>query len=70
MQTQKIHTLSIKNKIQPETTISSYKPNIWKYDDLLSLTTQYSVSIFKSHRLSKSKCIDIFMFDWSMFFYI
>ncbi|XP_004234283.1 alpha-farnesene synthase-like [Solanum lycopersicum] len=42
MQTQKIHTLSIKNQIQPETTISSYKPNIWKYDDLLSLTTQYS----------------------------
>ncbi|KAK4734626.1 hypothetical protein R3W88_008887 [Solanum pinnatisectum] len=42
MQTQKLHTLSIKNQIQPETKVSSYKPNIWKYDHLLSLTTQYS----------------------------
>ncbi|XP_055827027.1 alpha-farnesene synthase-like [Solanum dulcamara] len=40
MQTQKPH--SIKNQIHPETWVSTYKPNIWKYDHLLSLTTQYS----------------------------
>ncbi|XP_025885206.1 alpha-farnesene synthase isoform X4 [Solanum lycopersicum] len=45
MQTQKLHSTTEKDS-QPER-ISTYKPNIWKYDHLLSLTNQYSEAKYK-----------------------
>ncbi|MCD9559927.1 hypothetical protein HAX54_018304 [Datura stramonium] len=44
MQTQKHHSIEKQN--HPER-ISTYKPNIWKYDHLLSLTSQYSEGKYK-----------------------
>ncbi|KAH0697221.1 hypothetical protein KY290_014663 [Solanum tuberosum] len=45
MQTQKLHH-TIEKQSHPER-ISTYKPNIWKYDHLLSLTSQYSEGKYK-----------------------
>ncbi|KAM3362563.1 alpha-farnesene synthase [Capsicum galapagoense] len=45
MQIQKLH--SIEKQSPPPERISTYKPNIWKYDHLLSLTSQYSEKKYK-----------------------
>ncbi|XP_060181723.1 alpha-farnesene synthase-like [Lycium barbarum] len=45
MQTQKLYTT--KKQSHPEKRISTYKPNTWKYDHLLSLTSQYSEEKYK-----------------------
>ncbi|XP_059277248.1 alpha-farnesene synthase-like isoform X2 [Lycium ferocissimum] len=45
MQPQKLHT--IEKQSHPERRISTYKPNIWKYDHLLSLTSEYSKKKYK-----------------------
>ncbi|MCD7447396.1 hypothetical protein HAX54_028468 [Datura stramonium] len=44
MQPQKHHTIK---KQSPPERISTYKPNIWKYEHLLSLTSQYSEGKYK-----------------------
>ncbi|KAK6797657.1 hypothetical protein RDI58_005359 [Solanum bulbocastanum] len=56
MQTQKLHHIKEK-KSHPEK-ISTYKPNIWKYDHLLSLTSQYSEKKYKvkAEKLKEEVC--------------
>ncbi|XP_016495043.2 alpha-farnesene synthase [Nicotiana tabacum] len=46
MQTNKLHS-TIKKQSLPERKISTYKPNIWKYDHLLTLTSEYSEEKYK-----------------------
>ncbi|XP_070023492.1 alpha-farnesene synthase-like [Nicotiana sylvestris] len=46
MQTQKVHSTT-KKQSRPERKISTYKPNIWKYDHLLTLTSEYSEEKYK-----------------------
>ncbi|XP_060195350.1 alpha-farnesene synthase-like [Lycium barbarum] len=43
--TQNLHT--IEKQSNPKRRISTYKPNIWKYDHLLSLTSEYSKKKYK-----------------------
>ncbi|XP_016455405.2 alpha-farnesene synthase-like [Nicotiana tabacum] len=47
MQTKKLHS-TIKKQSHPERKISTYKPNIWKYDHLLTLTSEYSDEKYKA----------------------
>nr|XP_016506584.1 PREDICTED: alpha-farnesene synthase-like [Nicotiana tabacum] len=46
MQTQKVHSTT-KKQSRHERKISTYKPNIWKYDHLLTLTSEYSEEKYK-----------------------
>nr|XP_016473299.1 PREDICTED: alpha-farnesene synthase-like [Nicotiana tabacum] len=46
MQTNKLHS-TIKKQSLPERKICTYKPNIWKYDHLLTLTSEYSEEKYK-----------------------
>ncbi|XP_059292849.1 alpha-farnesene synthase-like isoform X1 [Lycium ferocissimum] len=45
MQKQNLHT--VENQSHPKKTIPTYKPNIWKYDHLLSLKSEYSKKKYK-----------------------